>query len=555
MPWPERTPTAGPLGVTAGPLIEEHVGAALADPAAQELPLVEVLGADGKVAVRYTYRQTARAVAALRFLLDRWPARDEQLKVGVAMGNTPAFLVADLALIQHRAVEVPVPLAFSAEQAAGLLEGIDVLLTDQAGWDRLEQWSAQRPVVPGDCGHLLVDVEELLEAPAPAHFLRPAPAAPSGADWICKVIHTSGTTSRPKGVRIRSAGVRSLVDSLHHEMPAGAYSRYLSLVPFSLLIEQVTAVYLVLADRGTTVLLPPSAPLVGTSATAPAQVLPYLAPAAPSALVVTPALAEVLATEAERLAIDRAADPAATAEALFGRAPAPLVCCGGAPITPQVLHRLEAHGITVYEGYGLSENSSVVCWNTPSARRVGTVGRPLPHVAVRLADDGELLVRSASLFAGYSRTDPSSCALDDDGWLHTGDLATVDEDGYVRIVGRKKNVIITASGRNVAPEWVEASYTTLPFVRAVAVCGDGLTALRGLFLVEPGTDPDQAVREITAHGERHLSAVERVHEPRVLTADEELYLRFFTVTGRPRRPVIAGLLSEAAAPELPAAAA
>ncbi|MEU8028984.1 AMP-binding protein [Streptomyces sp. NPDC049099] len=546
-----------------GALLEERTAAALADPAAQDLPLVEVLGEDGRTAARYTYRQMGCATAALRSLLDRWPARGERLKVGVAMGNTPEFLVADLALLQHRATEVPVPLAFSPEQAAGLLEDIDVVLTDQAGWERLAQWSAETPVIPADCGHLLVDIEELLDGPAPAHFLpaAPAPSAPESAvpasaappaarpDWICKVIHTSGTTSRPKGVRIRSAGVNALVDSLHQEMPAGSYTRYLSLVPFSLLIEQVTAVYLVLADRGTVVLLPPSAPLVGTSATAPQRVLPYLAAAAPSALVVTPALAEVLAAEAERLAVDQGAGRRAAAEALFGRSPAPLICCGGAPVTPQVLHRLEAHGMPVHEGYGLSENSSVVCWNTPTARRIGTVGRPLPHVTVRLAHDGELLVRSASLFAGYSRTDPSSCALDEDGWLHTGDLATIDDDGFVRIVGRKKNVIITASGRNVAPEWVEASYTTLPFVRSVAVSGDGLTALQGLFLVEPGTDPAEAEREIAAHGERHLSIVERVQEPTVFVADEDLYLRFFTVTGRPRRPVVAAFLAEPAVPD------
>ncbi len=234
----------------------------------------------------------------------------------------------------------------------------------------------------------------------------------------------------------------------------------------------------------------------------------------------------------------------AVAPALFGTPAAPLLCCGGAPVHPDLLRRLDDHGLPVHEGYGLSENSSVVSWNTPAARRIGTVGRPLPHVRVRIADDGELLVNSTSLFAGYTRDDPSSLILDADGWLRTGDLARLDAEGFITITGRKKNVIITAAGRNIAPEWVEAQYAQLPFVRAVAVVGDGLTALHGLFLVEESTDLAVAEAAVKEFGEQHLSEVERVAVPHIAVADDRLYRRFFTVTGRPVRAAVLSALSQ-----------
>ncbi|XES01486.1 hypothetical protein HEP87_64085 [Streptomyces sp. S1D4-11] len=149
-----------------------------------------------------------------------------------------------------------------------------------------------------------------------------------------------------------------------------------------------------------------------------------------------------------------------------------------------MLQRLDAYGLTVHEGYGLSENSSVVSWNFPGAVRFGTVGRPLDHVRAELAEDGELLIRSTSLFAGYTREDPSSVVVDDQGRLHTGDLAEIDADGYLRITGRKKNLVITAGGRNVAPEWVEARYRELGFVREAAVVADGLDQVHGLFVID-----------------------------------------------------------------------
>lgn len=512
--------------------------------AEDDRPLVDVLAPDGSVARSYSYRRIVTAAAAVAADLRAYPVRPRdarpdgdptdpaQLQVGVVTANGPEFLVADFAILGAGGAEVVVPLAFTAEQAASLLADIDVCLADAAGVARLTEWGLEQ-VLPPDAQLRVLDIDR---EPSGTDPLFPAPTSPEAdaGERLCKIIHTSGTTSRPKGVCIREAALEELIRSLRTAMPDGAYRRYLSLVPMSLLIEQVTAVYLVVCDGGTLVLLPPEVPLVGTSSFAPRAVLPHIRAAQPTALVVTPALAEAMLTAADAARADRR-DPVA---ALFGRQEAPLVCCGGAPVDVDTLRRLDAHGIAVYEGYGLSENSSVVSWNTPGARRLGSVGAPLAHVRVRTAPDGELLVKSTSLFAGYKGGgDPSGCEVDEDGWLHTGDLADI-EDGYIWIKGRKKSVIITAAGRNVAPEWVEAQYRSHPAVLAVAVVGDGLPALHGLFLVDPRASLDTVRAELDALGRDRLSDVERVEVAHLVPADETLHAEFFTVTGRPRRSAV-----------------
>jgi long-subunit acyl-CoA synthetase (AMP-forming) len=504
-----------------------------------ERPLVDVLAADGSVARSYSYRRIVGAAAAVAAALRAHPVRPRdprpdgdptdpaQLQVGVVTANGPEFLVADFAALGAGAAEVVVPLAFTAEQTAAMLADIDICLADEAGVRRLKEWGLEK-VLPPDVELRVLDIEQDPSGTDPLFTDLDA------GDRLCKIIHTSGTTSRPKGVCIREAALEELIGSLRSAMPADAYRRYLSLVPMSLLIEQVTAVYLVVCDGGTVVLLPPEVPLVGTSSFAPQAVLPHIRAAHPTALVVTPALAEALLTAADGARAARR-DPVS---ALFGRVEAPLVCCGGAPVDADTLRRLDAYGIPVHEGYGLSENSSVVSWNTPAARRLGSVGAPLAHVRVRTAPDGELLVKSTSLFAGYKGgDDPSGCEVDEDGWLHTGDLADI-EDGYIWIKGRKKSVIITAAGRNIAPEWVEAQYRSHPAVLAVAVVGDGLPGLHGLFLVDPRASLETVRAELDALGRERLSEVERVEVPHLVPADESLHAEFFTVTGRPRRAAV-----------------
>ncbi|MET7482795.1 AMP-binding protein [Streptomyces sp. NPDC005538] len=504
-----------------------------------ERPLVDVLAADGSVARSYSYRRIVGAAAVVAAALRAHPVRPRgprpdgdptdpaQIQVGVVTANGPEFLVADFAVLGAGAAEVVVPLAFTAEQTAAMLADIDICLADEAGVRRLREWGLEK-VLPAGVELRVLDIERDPSGTDPLFTDLDA------GDRLCKIIHTSGTTSKPKGVCIREAALEELIGSLRSAMPADAYRRYLSLVPMSLLIEQVTAVYLVVCDGGTVVLLPPGVPLVGTSSFASQAVLPHIRAAHPTALVVTPALAEALLTAADGARAARR-DPV---PALFGRVEAPLVCCGGAPVDADTLRRLDSHGIPVHEGYGLSENSSVVSWNTPVARRLGSVGAPLPHVRVRTAPDGELLVKSTSLFAGYKGgDDPSGCEVDEDGWLHTGDLADI-EDGYIWIRGRKKSVIITAAGRNVAPEWVEAQYRSHPAVLAVAVVGDGLPALHGLFLVDPEAPLDTVRAELDALGRERLSDVERVEVAHLVPADESLHTEFFTVTGRPRRSAV-----------------
>ncbi len=502
-------------------LLEDIVARGEARP---DAVMIEVLDAAPGARRSYRWREMLDAVSALRgLLIDLQETAGGSLRVGLVMANSPEWVAADLALFLGGAVEVPIPLAFSAEQARHLLEHVDICLVDGPGQLKLRAW-AEAGVVAPRC--LPVDVDALIRRGG-SRDLTPR----QGEDFLCKIIHTSGTTSAPKGVKIRALGVAELVNSLRRNVRPGTYARYLSIVPLSLLIEQITGIYMTLSDGGTLVLLSPPSLLLGTPGTTAKAILPYLRLARPSAMTLPPAMVE---------AIDRSCQASgesgeALFQQLFGRDEPAFLGCGGAPVAPDVLSRLARRKIPVYEGYGLSENSSVVTWNVPGSARIGTVGRPLDHVEVKLGADGELLVRSTSLFAGYTSADPSSCVIDAEGWLHTGDLAEIDGDGFVRITGRKKNLIITASGRNVSPAWVEAMYKSLDCVEEAVIFGDRLEKIHGLFIVEERTDPDAARAAIDDFGRRHLSEVERAAEIVVLQSTPELYRHGFTITGRPIR--------------------
>jgi len=159
---------------------------------------------------------------------------------------------------------------------------------------------------------------------------------------------------------------------------------------------------------------------------------------------------------------------------------------GGAALGERLGHFFSGIGLTVLEGYGLTETTAVLTVNTPQAQKIGTVGRPAPGFTIRIADDGEILAKGPGIFQGYwANPDATAEVLDADGWFHTGDIGELDDDGFLRITGRKKEIIVTAGGKNVAPLVLEDAIRSHPLVSQAMVVGDGRPFIAALVTIDP----------------------------------------------------------------------
>jgi long-chain acyl-CoA synthetase len=195
---------------------------------------------------------------------------------------------------------------------------------------------------------------------------------------------------------------------------------------------------------------------------------------------------------------------------------------GAAPIAPQVLEYLWAIGIPVREGYGQTENTAIGTLTPEGDIRLGSVGVPLPGVEVKIADDGEILTRSAGVFLGYLN-DPvaTRAVVDDGGWLHTGDVGEIDQDGFLRITDRKKDIIITAGGKNISPSEIENRLKVSPYVREAVVIGDRRAYVTALIGIELDTVGNWAARRglaYTTYADLSTKDDVRVLIDRVVTA-------------------------------------
>jgi long-chain acyl-CoA synthetase len=206
--------------------------------------------------------------------------------------------------------------------------------------------------------------------------------------------------------------------------------------------------------------------------------------------------------------------------------------CGGAPLPGWLAEGYARLGLPILEGYGLTEASPLVTMNTPEAHRAGTAGRVVPGMGVEIAADGEILVRGAGVMRGYHRDAGATARVLREGWLHTGDLGTL-EDGYLRVTGRKNDLIVLSTGRKVMPARVEGALLALPWVETAVAFGDGEPRVRALVRARAGMTPMWSIRT--------LEGLEEHEQPaRLLVMDRPLSAERGEVTalGKVNRAVV-----------------
>jgi long-chain acyl-CoA synthetase len=188
-----------------------------------------------------------------------------------------------------------------------------------------------------------------------------------------------------------------------------------------------------------------------------------------------------------------------------------LFVSGGAPLSPKIAYFFDLLGFTILEGYGLTETSAGTCVNRPGKNRIGTVGPPVPGTEIRIAEDGEILVRGGGVMAGYHGNPAATAEMVKDGWLATGDIGFVDDAGCLKITDRKKDIIVTAGGKNVAPQNLENELKTDPLISQVMVHGDKRKFLSALITLN-----EESARKWAA--ENGLPAGEGLHQDPKLRA-------------------------------------
>jgi long-subunit acyl-CoA synthetase (AMP-forming) len=398
---------------------------------------------DGERSIRYAELPSLVAAES------RWLAASGGRRFALLADNSCAWALTDLGLANRGLLNVPLPGYFTPGQMAHVLNdaGIDVVVTDQPATLAALNLGFASAGASAQTGLAL--------------WQRPLPGAatPIPAGTV-KVTYTSGSTAEPRGVCLSAGLLGSVAQSLANATADLHLTRHLCLLPLPTLLENVAGIYAALLSGATCEI--PSLAEAGMSYAGlqPGRLTGTIAAREPSSLILVPELLRVLVHVAT----------------LGWKPPASLrfIAVGGAVVSPELLARAERLGLPAFEGYGLSECGSVVCLNTPGNHRRGSVGRPLPHVQVRVDERRQLIVRNAGML-GYLGEE-----LEAGAEIATGDLGSIDAEGFVHVDGRLKNLLITSLGRNVSPEWVERELQQEPEVGTALVVGEArpwLTAL------------------------------------------------------------------------------
>lgn len=358
-------------------------------------------------------------------------------------------------------------------------------------------------------------------------------------ETLATLIYTSGTTGTPKGVMITNYNVAWTAETLRRSVNPPANPRLVSYLPLAHIAERVATHYTGIYLAGEVYYCPDLS-----------QVLDYIQKAKPQIFFAVPRVWEKFHSrligrfeENEKkdliykaldnaLAVKRAEQEGTGAgflpklkatvfdklvfskvRAQLGMDEVSVAVTAAAPISPDLLYFFQAIGIPLYELYGMSETTGPATTNRPGQNKIGSVGPALPGVEVSLADDGEILMRGGVITAGYYKMDAESAeTFDADGWLHSGDLGHIDEDGFLSIVGRKKEIIITAAGKNVAPAKLETAMKNHHLVSQACMIGDQRRYLTMVIAL----DAEEAPAWAAANGVEFKDLATFSRDPKVL---------------------------------------
>jgi long-chain acyl-CoA synthetase len=500
---------------------------------------------DGGQWVSKTYTEVGEIVRKLSLgLIDLGIERGD--KVAILSNTRPEWTYFDFAALSAGATVVPIYQTNSPEECQYVLENSDaiaVIVEDDEQLEKIRQVRERCPKLE----HVIRMTGSSRDAISFGE-LSERGAGGSEADWeqryasvgpddICTFIYTSGTTGPPKGCVISHGNYRAMLDMVHEVNVLGD--------------EEVTYLFLPLAHSFALLIQLGTFDLGATLAyweRDPLKILPNLAEVKPTYFPSVPRIFEKIYTAAtanveqegglKKTVFDWAIGVGKKVRRLerAGRRPGPLLAVqhrladrqvlskirglfggqlklavtGAAPINPEILEFFDAAGVLVLEGWGMTETSTASTIATPEDFKWGTVGRPFPGCELRIAEDGEILVKGPNIFQGYYKNEEATRETLVDGWLHTGDIGEIDADGYLKITGRKKDIIITAGGKNITPANLEAEIKQHPLVSQCVVIGD-----RRPFLVALVTlDPEEAAKYASEHG---LAA-----DPAALAANPEL---------------------------------
>ena len=511
-------------------------------------------------------------------------------KIFISSENRPEWAIADLAIMAIGAVVVPSFVTNTIDDFAYIMGHSDAVLAITSGGELARKVAAATQRVDGVDRLIIMDEtddlnaaglqvwrwSDLIETSLPLADLEERMSGMAGDD-VCCFIYTSGTGGRPKGVMLTHRSIQANIDAAIDLLAEGGVAedqRFLSLLPLSHSYEHTAGMHLPFQTR--------SEVWYCESAD---QIANNLAEVAPTLMTAVPRLYEVLHDRITRgikakggvsEKLFRAAvrigvkqirnERLSVGEAMLNPVLDRLVrrkvksrlggrlnyfVSGGAALNPDIGEFFMALGVKILQGYGQTEASPLISANRPGQIKIASVGPAVRGVEVILSEDGEILTRGDMLMKGYWKDDEATAQTIQNGWLHTGDLGEVDDDGYITITGRKKDIIVNSGGDNIAPSRVEGVLTIEPEIEQVMVDGDKKPWLAAVVVPAPdlmqsssGEAVQAAVAEAINRANQRLSKLEQVR--RFLIADEPFTTDNgqMTATLKTRRHVIRAVYGE-----------